>query len=174
MIRSVIAPPEGSKSESSNADRDFENYNLMKTWEANMFFGQGFGHAFTEFIPSYDFAQSNFGHTAHNSMLWLMWIGGQFGFTGVLLHVAVALFFFARTLRRTTRSSERSALLVASGILLSYLNQAFGDMGTQSMLINFFVATAVCIIGRLAAQNGAWKLGQAVSLDPVPARAPGQ
>lgn len=162
-IRSLVSPVEGSKQESSNADRDIENYNLIHSWERNTFVGQGFGHAFTEFLPSNDFSQSNFGHTGHNSLLWLLWIGGIFGFVGMLLYVSVGLFFFARTLGRVRPPDERAALLVALSILITFLSQAFGDMGTQSIEIAFFVALALAIIGRLATRHGAWLEGQATA-----------
>jgi hypothetical protein len=155
-VRSLISPVEGSKTESSNVERDIENYNLITSWKPNSVFGQGFGHAFTEFLPSNDFSQSNYGHVGHNSLLWLLWIGGIAGFTGLLLYVGVALFFFGRTLPRTTAPDERSALLVAMSILIIFLNQCFGDMGTQSIEIAFFVAVAVAIIGRLATRRHAW------------------
>jgi O-antigen ligase len=155
-VRSLVSPVEGSKTESSNVERDIENFNLINSWKANAVFGQGFGHAFTEFLPSNDFSQSNFGHVGHNSLLWLLWIGGIAGFTGLLAYVGVALFFFARTLRRTRTPDERSALLVAMSILVIFLNQCFGDMGTQSIEIAFFVAVALAIIGRLATRRHAW------------------
>ncbi len=155
-VRSIIAPVADSEEESSNVERDIENFNIIKSWERDMFVGQGFGHAFTEFLPSNDFAQSNFGHVGHNSILWLLWIGGLFGFTATLMYLGVAAFFAARALRRTAEFRDRVALLVALGVLLTYLNQAFGDMGLVSMQFVFFVAAAIAIIGRLATRHGAW------------------
>lgn len=155
-IRSLVAPVEGSKDESSNSERGIENYNLIKSWAANPIVGQGFGHAFAEHAPSNDFSQSNFGHIGHNSILWLLWIGGVLGFTGVLLHIGVAAFFVGRTLRRLEAPNERAALLIATSILIIYLSQCFGDMGTQSIEIAFFVGVALAIIGRLATRAGAW------------------
>jgi hypothetical protein len=155
-VRSIVAPVADSEEESSNVERDIENFNLLKSWERDMFVGQGFGHAFTEFLPSNDFAQSNFGHVGHNSILWLLWIGGLSGFTAILMYLGVAAFFAARTLRRTTEFRDRAALLVALGVLLTYLNQAFGDMGLVSVQFVFFVAAAIAIIGRLATRHGAW------------------
>jgi 4-amino-4-deoxy-L-arabinose transferase-like glycosyltransferase len=156
-VRSLVSPVEGSKNESSNVDRDIENFNLIKSWERNEFIGQGFGHAFTEFTPSNDFRQSNFGHVGHNSLLWLLWIGGIFGFVGMLAYVGVGIFFFARTLRRVHSPDERAALLVAVSVLIVFLSQSYGDMGTQSIEIGFFVAAALAIIGRLTTRHQAWR-----------------
>lgn len=157
-VRSIIAPAEDTEEESSNVERDIENFNLMKSWERNMLFGQGFGHAFTEFIPSNDFRQSNFGHVGHNSILWVLWIGGIVGFTGVTLWLAVAVFFLGRTLQRASAWKERAGLFIALAILVTYLMQAFGDMGTQSMMFDLFCAVAVTTIGRLAARHRVWSL----------------
>lgn len=156
-VRSIIAPPENTEEESSNVERDIENFNLMKSWEQNMLLGQGFGHAFTEYIPSNDFRQSAFGHIGHNSVLWLLWIGGISGFTGVLLYLAVALYLAGRTLPLTADYRERVGLLVALSIIVTYLMQAFGDMGTQSTMFDFFVGSALAIIGRLATRHGAYR-----------------
>ena len=166
-VRSIIAPAEDTEEESSNVERDIENFNLMKSWEQNMIFGQGFGHAFTEYIPSNDFRQSAFGHIGHNSILWLLWIGGIVGFTCVLGYLAVGLFFLGRTLRVATEWRERVALLVSLGIICTYLMQAFGDMGTQAIMSDFYVGTALAIIGRLATKANVWRL-------PAPSPAPAQ
>ena len=156
-MKSIVAPVENSEEESSNVERDIENFNLMKSWEQNMFLGQGFGHAFTEYLPSNDFRQSAFGHIGHNSILWLLWIGGIVGFTCVLGYLAVGLFFLGRTLRLTFGWRERVGLLVSAGIIVTYLMQAFGDMGTQSVMFDFFVGSALAITGRLATKANAWR-----------------
>ncbi len=155
-IRSIIAPAEETEEESSNVERDIENFNLLKSWEGNMIFGQGFGHAFTEFVPSNDFSQSNFGHVGHNSVLWLLWIGGIVGLTCVLLYLGIAAFFFARTLRKAQTFDDRVALLTALSIMVTYVLQAFGDMGTEAIPFDFFIAVALAIIGRLTTRLGAW------------------
>jgi len=146
-LRSIIAPPEDSEEESSNAERDIENYNILKSWERSMLFGVGFGHAFDEFIPSNDFRQSNYGHVGHNSILWLLWIGGMVGFSLVLFYIPVTTYLIARTLRVASAWPERVALFTALTILMTYLFQAFGDMGMVTTQYNFFVA------GRLATKH---------------------
>ena len=168
-VRSIIAPAEETEEESSNVERDIENFNLLKSWERDMVFGQGFGHAFTEFVPSNDFAQSNFGHVGHNSVLWLLWIGGIVGFTGTVLYLAVAAFLFARAVRKAQAFDERVALLTALSIVLTYLLQAFGDMGTEAIQFDFFIAAALGIIGRLTTRLGAWPVTSAARATASPA-----
>ncbi len=155
-VRSIIAPAADTEEESSNVERDIENFNLMKSWERDMLFGQGFGHAFTEFVLSNDFKQSNFGHVGHNSILWLLWIGGIFGFSAVMMYLAVALYFFGRTLPVTGPWRERVALYISLSVIVTYLMQAFGDMGTQVIMFDFFVGIALAITGRLATRAGVW------------------
>jgi len=168
-IRSLVAPVEGSKHESSNVERDIENYNLIKSWEASPLVGQGFGHAFIEYLPSNDFSQSNFGHVGHNSLLWLLWIGGVLGFSGVLLYLGVGIYFFARAFRRIRAPDERAALLVAVSALIVFVNQCYGDMGTQSIQIVLFVGVALTVIGALATRGGAWPVAP---LRPAAAQVP--
>jgi len=155
-LRSIVAPAVETEEESSNVERDIENFNLLKSWERDMVLGQGFGHAFTEFVPSNDFAQSAFGHIGHNSVLWLLWIGGIVGAFGVWLYLGVTSFFFARAIKVASDTQERVGLLVAMAILITYLLQAFGDMGTQGIQFVFFVSVAVAIIGRSASRHRQW------------------
>lgn len=152
-LRSIVAPPEDSEEESSNVERDIENYNILKSWERSMLVGVGFGHAFTEFVPSNDFRQSNYGHVGHNSILWLLWIGGLVGFTLVLFYIPVTTYLIARTLKAASSWPERVALFTALTILITYLLQAFGDMGMVTTQYNFFVAVAVGMAGRLATKH---------------------
>lgn len=165
-VRSIVAPAADTEEESSNVERDIENYNITKSWEQNMFLGQGFGHAFTEFTPSNDFSQSRFGHIGHNSVLWLLWIGGITGFSGVLLYLALTVFLLGRTLQKTDDWRERVGLDVSLGIILTYLMQAFGDMGMLSMQFVFFVSVALAITGRLAMRRGALSWTQRVESAP--------
>jgi hypothetical protein len=153
-VRSIIAPVENTEEESSNVERDIENFNLLRSWQRNMFLGQGFGSAFDQVLPSNDFGQSNFGHLGHNSVLWLMWIGGALGFTGVLLYIGVAAYALGRTLRVTRAWQERVALFAALAIFITYLMQAFGDMGMLSVQFDFFLAAAIAIIGRFTVKKG--------------------
>jgi hypothetical protein len=119
-----------------------------------MLLGRGFGFHFTEYLPTFDFSQSGFGMVGHNSILWLWWIGGPLGFTGVLAFLVVAFYLVRRCLAATRVWTERVALFGAMSILLTYLVQGFGDMGFISSEIAFFVATAVAITGQYATRLG--------------------
>ena len=76
----------------------------------------------------------------------------------MLGYLAVALFFLGRALPSTADWRERVALLVSLSVIVTYLMQSFGDMGTQSEMFDLFVGTALAIIGRLATRVNAWKV----------------
>jgi hypothetical protein len=160
-VRAVVAPDKGSKDQESTEERNIENYDMVRTWEENMILGQGFGHHFKEWRPVYDFNQSGRGLQGHNSILWAMWIGGLFGFTGIFLYLAVTLFLLGRTYRKATAPFDRAALVVALSAIITYLNQAFGDMGTQSYQLGCFAALATTIVAQFSLQTGAWIEGAA-------------
>jgi hypothetical protein len=164
-VRAVVAPDEGSKDKESTEERNIENYDMVRTWSENMVFGQGFGHHFKEFRPVYDFHQSGLGLQGHNSILWSMWVGGLVGFTGIFLHLAVTLFLLGRTYRRATAPFERAALVVALSAIITYLNQAFGDMGTQSIQMGCFAALATTVVAQFSLLTGAWLEGAAPERD---------
>jgi len=84
--------------------------------------------------------------------LWLLWIGGVVGFGVVLFYLAVTAYLIARVLRYSGAWRERVALLASLSIILTYLFQAFGDMGLVNSQFCFFVSGAVAIAGRLAAR----------------------
>jgi hypothetical protein len=150
VVRSLISPEENTKAGSSSVERDIENFDILKSWEENMLLGRGFGFHFTEYLPTFDFSQSGFGQVGHNSVLWLWWIGGPLGFTGVLGFLVVSFYLVRRCLAATRVWSERVALFAAMSILITYLTQGFGDMGFNSSEIAFFVAAAVAITGQYA------------------------
>jgi hypothetical protein len=160
-IRTVVAPQgddgEG-KAESSTEFRNMENYNLVRTWMPNPLLGSGFGHPYLEviklpdisrFFPAYRFVP-------HNSILWIFGIGGALGFSAVFLFLAVAVLLAARAYRFARLAEERAAALSCICVFIAFLNQAFGDMGTQSWETVFLVAPAVVLAGKLAVSTGAW------------------
>jgi hypothetical protein len=150
-LKSVVMTDEDSDEGASNLERDLENYNILQTWKAaGLMFGEGFGHHFREYVPVFDFRQSGFGLIGHNSILWLLWIGGVVGFGVVLFYLAVTCYLLARLLRYSKAWQERVALFASLSIIMTYLFQAFGDMGLVNEQFCFFVSAAVAIIGRLA------------------------
>lgn len=143
--------------------RDMENYNLLVTWAKSPLLGSGFGMTFIEEIrlPDISKAMPNYQYQPHNCVLWLWGIGGVLGVSGLWLYIAVTAFLAARTYHRARQPEIRSACLVALTMLIAYLNQCFGDMGTLNYFGAFFVALSAAVVGKLAIQVGAY---------PAPAR----
>ncbi|HEU4643359.1 MAG TPA: O-antigen ligase family protein [Gemmatimonadaceae bacterium] len=157
MIMSVA-----QQKDASSATRDIENYNLIQTLKPNIAMGTGWGHEYRELVKAYDiekaFAQYRF--VAHNSILWLLGIGGTLGFIALWLPVVAGVFFAARSYRFARDPLERTGAITIIAILIAYIVQAWGDMGTQGMMSELLVAWALAMSGKLACHTGAWPSGQ--------------
>lgn len=153
-IMSVLA-----QSDASSSTRDIENYNLYVTLRAKgRLFGSGFGHEYVESVAAYDisanFAQYRF--IAHNSVLWLWSIGGLVGMTALWVALVVTVYFASRSLHVARNPIEQTAAVTVNGVVLIYLVQAWGDMGTQSWVGVWILAAMIATAGKLATATGAW------------------
>jgi hypothetical protein len=153
MIMSVWQQKDGS-----SQTRDIENFNLLSTLRPHMLIGSGFGHEYNEVIQADDisrvFAQYRF--IAHNSVLWLLTIGGAVGFTLLWLPLIVGLFLARRSYAHAHTTFERVAAATAAGAILCYIVQAWGDMGTQGWTCMVMVSWALAAAGKLAVGTGAF------------------
>jgi hypothetical protein len=94
--------------------------------------------------------------TPHNSVLWLLGVGGIVWFTALWMPIVVGVFLAARSYRFATTPFERTAAATSIAILVAYVNQAWGDMGTQGSVSLPLVACALALAGKLARSTGAW------------------
>ncbi|RKH21346.1 O-antigen ligase domain-containing protein [Corallococcus sp. CA041A] len=154
-FRSII---EGQHAEGELDYRDIENLNLIATWNTNPVFGTGYGHEFLEPypLPNIAFVFPTYRFHPHNSLLGLLAFGGWFGFTGVWMYLVVTVYLAARAYHRAYAAEHRTACLVIVGVVASYLNQVFGDMGIISYICTFQVAVCSVLAGKLAMVTGAW------------------
>lgn len=154
-LRSII---DGQAAEGHLDYRDIENWDLLMTWRARPLLGSGYGHVFLEPIklPNIAHVFPTYGFHPHNSLLGLFAFGGVVGFTGLWLYLAVTVFLAARAYRHTTEPAYRESALVAMGMVLTYANQCFGDMGVISWICTFIIAATVAHTGKLAVAVGAW------------------
>ena len=147
------------QTDASSSTRDIENYNLYVTLRAKgRLFGSGFGHEYVESVAAYDIS-SNFGqyrYIAHNSVLWLWSIGGLVGITTLWAALVVAVYFAARSFGLARSPMERTAALTVIAVVLTYLVQAWGDMGTQSWLGTMLLGAMIATASHLATATGAW------------------
>ena len=151
----------GAQKDASSKTRDIENYNLTQTLKPNKILGTGWGHEYNEVVQAYDISKafSQYRYIAHNSVLWLLSIGGIVGFTMLWMPVPVGVYLAARSYRFARAPAERVAAATALGVLVCYVLQAWGDMGTQSVGISLLVAWTLAGIGKLARATGAWPGG---------------
>lgn len=169
-VRSLFAQEEDSSTES----RVIENYNLARTVEAHPLLGTGLGHPYLERVkgPDISHAFALYQYIPHNSVLWLLSAGGLLGFGLVWPVFAAGAYISARAYSFARAPLDRVAAAACFCVVLLFLVQALGDMGTQSWSTVLLLALALVVSGRLARRTGAWPWGGAVALADEPSRNP--
>jgi hypothetical protein len=147
--------------DASSKTRDIENYNLIQTLTANKVLGSGWGHEYHELVVAYDISNvfAQYRYIAHNSVLWLFSIGGAVGFTFLWFPLVVGVFLARRSYYFARNEADRTIASVTLSVILAYIIQAWGDMGTQSATTTFILAWALAATGKLAVATGAWPAG---------------
>ncbi|MBJ6766150.1 O-antigen ligase family protein [Myxococcaceae bacterium JPH2] len=173
-VRSLV---DGQHAEGELDYRDIENLNLIATWRSHPIIGTGYGHEFVLDYPMPDiaFVFPQFRYHPHNSLLGLLAFGGVLGFTGIWMYLVATVYLIARAYHRSHAPEHRAAALVIIGVVASYLNQVFGDMGIISYICTMLVAVSVAMTGKLAMVTGAWPWPareRVLGLRPVQAPAP--
>lgn len=156
MIMSV-----GKQKDASSQTRDIENFNLIQTLRPHMFAGSGWGYEYNEVVKADDISKffPQYRYIAHNSILWLVSIGGMIGFAILWIPFSVAMFMGMRAYRMADDWQDKVAASTAVAVMGMFIVQAWGDMGTQGMLCGQVIATALMVIGKLAYSTGAWPTG---------------
>jgi O-antigen ligase len=146
------------QTDGSSRTRDIENYNLIQTIKPNPLIGTGWGHEYREMNRAYNISQifAQYRFIAHNSILWLLSIGGVVGFALVWMQIVVGVFLSTRSYRFARDAHERTAAASMIAILICYVVQAWGDMGTQGGAPTLLLACALAGSGKLARATGAW------------------
>lgn len=155
LLKSLVV---GDPAQAGADYRDMENANVISTWSSHPIVPLGFGHKFHEplKLPDISHMMPTYQYHPHNSLLWMWAIGGVFGFTLIFGPWVVGLLLAARAYRRLTRPFERAAMLTAIALIISHLNQVYGDMGTRSHFGSVLGALAVALAAKLAVRSGAW------------------
>jgi hypothetical protein len=150
-----------NQEDDSSMLRDIENQNLIYTLRTNIVSGTGWGHEYNEVIPGGDisavFAQYRF--IAHNSVLWLLSIGGVVGFTAMWMPIPIGIFLAVRSYRMTDVREEMAAAAAAVAMYLIFMIQAWSDMAAGSWTCTLLLAAAFVTSGKLATRTGAWPAG---------------
>jgi hypothetical protein len=147
--------------DASSLMRDIENFNLVQTVRQHQVVGSGWGHEYLEVSKGYDISKAfeQYRFIPHNSILWTLSVGGIVGFVVLWMPFVVGAFLAARSYYLARDAFERTAALSMIAALIAYLNQAWGDMGTQSVGPGLLVAFALAAAGKLARHTGAWPAG---------------
>ena len=144
----------------SNLYRNIENAGLIVTLQGSPLLGTGFGRPFVEVSTVYTSGmRSYFGdylYLPHNSVLGLAASTGLVGFPVIWAFLSVGAFLAARARAFARRPRDQVVSTVAFAFPFIYGQQAFGDMGLQSMTANIILACALAAAGRIAVLTGAW------------------
>jgi hypothetical protein len=145
-------------SDGSTQWRELENRNLIYTLREHRLFGWGWGHEFLEVIklPDVSKAYKEYRLMAHNSVLWLLGLSGIVGFTMLWAPLVAGVYLATRSYHFARSSTERTLAATAVGLIVCYVNQAWGDIGTGAPLPTLLLACALALSGKLARSTGAW------------------
>jgi hypothetical protein len=145
-VRSVF-----EQDDDSSKTRDIENYNLIRTLQVSPVVGSGFGHEYREVVQALrvDHIFAQYKYIAHNSVLWLLSIGGWLGFAAVWLIFPVAVLVALRAFAECPDPIDRTVAYGAIVAVLAFIVQAWGDMGLQSWMGALLVAAFMGATGAL-------------------------
>jgi hypothetical protein len=166
-IKSLV---EGQGGEDSWDYRDIENWDVIHTWAQFPILGTGYGHEFLEPMPLPDisFVFPTYRFHPHNSLLGLLAFGGMLGYTLIWMYLVGTVYLAVRAYHRAHVAEHRSAAIIIVGIMASYVNQVYGDMGIISYICTFLVAICVAMAGKLAVATGAWPMPKSRILGAAP------
>jgi hypothetical protein len=151
LVTSVI-----EQNDTSSDARDVENDNLLVTLdENNPLIGPGFGFEYHEVTQLYDISQyfPLYKYIAHNSVLWLLTIGGLFGFTALWMLFAFNAYFSARAYRLARTSNDRAVGLFGLGMTFVCITADWGDQGLTSFPNLVLFAVTYAMVTKATAQG---------------------
>ena len=155
LVKSLI---KGDQAQAGADYRDIENFDLLATWSNNKFMGTGFGHKFEEPVklPDISFAMPTYQYHPHDSILWLWGILGIFGFSGIFAPIVGGVFVAARAYHKSTNVYDRVMAMTAICMVITHINQCFGDMGTRTYFGSLLTGLCLALASKLAMRVGAW------------------
>jgi hypothetical protein len=159
-----------SSSDSSSETRDIENYNLYITLKHAPLAGTGFGNEYEESVVADDISGGHplYRYIPHNSVLWLVSVGGILVFPLIWLPNSMLAFLAYRAYRNAPSPTERAAGLTSACMLFIYMFQAWGDMGVDAYTPGVIFAVAYAVAGRI---EGDMRLGASNAIGRRPAAA---
>jgi hypothetical protein len=142
-----------NQKDDSSASRVIENENLLATLADAPFFGTGFGFEYKEVVKVYDISEffPLYRFLPHNSVLWLITVGGVVGFVLFWLLYLGAAFLCARAFRLSETVIERASALAGIGIVITCVSQDWGDVGSHSFPKILIWSAALAVGARICA-----------------------
>ncbi len=150
----------GDTEDESSKSRNVENDGLVFTLAMHPMLGMGFGHEYIETSTVYSaglvsvFPQ--YRYIPHNALLGVFAFSGLVGFSFIWMVFPVHSFLAMRSYWAALTPAEKSTSMAAAVGTVAYLNQAYGDMGVQSLTASVIMAWCFAVSARLATRTGAW------------------
>ena len=141
--------------DASNWTRNVENFNLIQTLSSNPVLGTGWGHEYNEVIFAFDLStiMPTYRFHPHNTLLGLLAFTGIFGFFLILIHIPVGVFLAQRAYFSSHTPLQRTTAMTSISIVITYLVQAFGDLGIESVDTAIVVGAAIGCVSNLVVRN---------------------
>lgn len=152
MVRSIVDP----QSDGSTMWREYENFNIITTYQIHPLLGSGYGNPYVEFFPMPEIPYELEHYAPHNSILGLWCYAGYFGFFALTILWGGGIYFGMRAYHYGTEPEYRAAALVCFGSILIYMVQCWGDMGLGTWTGVFTVGPSLAIVGKLLVASGGW------------------
>jgi O-antigen ligase len=152
----------GGQEDASTKARENENTSLITMIADRPLLGTGFGHEWVELDETYTVPVTYFPmyhYSPHNSILSLIAFCGGIGFAGLWLIIPIGTYLNARTYRRAPDPRARSVATVGIVEVVTYLNQAYGDMGAMGPTHigpATILGAGMAVAARMSVASGAW------------------
>lgn len=152
MVRSIVDP----QSDGSTMWREYENFNLITTFQMHPIIGSGYGNGYIEFFPMPEIPYDLEHYAPHNSILGLWCYAGYFGFFALTILWGGGIYFSMRAYHTCKEPAYRAAAQVSFGAILIYMVQCWGDMGLGTWTGVFTVGPSLAIASKLLVASGGW------------------
>ncbi len=129
LVMSVVA-----QDDTSSDARNIENDNLVATLADHPISGTGFGWEYREVVRIYDIAEyfPLYRYVAHNTVLWLVTVGGIVGFFFLWRTYAIVAFLAGRAYLLSLGPDDRAGALAGVGILVVCIAADWGIRGSSA------------------------------------------